>query len=123
MTLNTLQRILVRQHLGIQLEAIAMYLESDNTDLSPEKRENWEKLRDTLRQTTLLLHESENELTRLTNELNEHRARILDDAEKLGKVAANVDHITEQNTRLKECLGLALELLAQHNIPHTIWHN
>ena len=46
-----------------------------------------------------------------------------DHAEKLGRIAANVDHITEENTRLKECLGLALDLLAKHEIPHTIWHN
>lgn len=72
---------------------------------------------------TLLLHECENEFTRLTNELSEHRLRVLEDAEKLGRIAANVDHITEENTRLKECLGLALDLLAKHEIPHTIWHN
>lgn len=123
MTLNPLERIMIRNYLGAQMETIAWYLDFENPDLTEEKRKNWEQLRDTLSKVTLLLHECENELTRLTNELGDHRLRVLEDAEKLGRIAANVDHITEENTRLKECLGLALDLLAQHKIPHTIWHN
>ena len=123
MTLNHLERLMIRNYLGIQLELISWHLDFEDLDMTEEKRKNWEKLRDTLSQVTLLLHECENEFTRLTNEPSEHRLRVLEDAEKLGRIAANVDHITEENTRLKECLGLALDLLAKHEIPHTIWHN
>lgn len=123
MTLNHLERIMIRNYLGVQLETIGWYLDRDSSDLTEEKRKNWEQLRETLYKVTVLLHECEDELTRLTNELGEHRLRVLEDAQKLGRIEANVDYITNENTRLKECLGLALDLLAQHEIPHTIWHN
>ena len=89
MTLNTLQRILVRQHLGIQLEAIAILGVGQHRFESGEARELGEAARHLEADHPPVARKRER-THEAANELNEHRARILDDAAKLGKVATNV---------------------------------
>ena len=114
--MNHLERIQARLLIGTQLELISWWLDFEDHGLSPEKEKNWRQLHDTLSKVNLCFHDMEEEMTRTRNDLGDHRMRVLEDAERIGGMKVQLNHLQQENTRLKDSLREALELLESHNI-------
>lgn len=120
--MDHLERLQTRCYLGIQHMIVSQYLE-DEPDLSPERRRNWEQLRDTLAAIELLMHDMESDQERRGRELHGLKIRVLEDAERIGEIKAHLKQAQEELQRIKPVLSKALRLLDSNNINHNLWHN
>lgn len=111
-----LQRLQARMLLGTQVELISWWLDHEDHGLSAEKEENWRQLLDTLSKVNLCFHDMEEDMTRTRNDLGDHRMRVLEDAERIGKLKQQVETLEQENQNLKHSLNEALELLQSHDI-------
>ena len=120
--MDHLERLQARCYLGCQYMIVSQYLD-DEPDLSPERRRNWEHLRDTLGALEVLLHDMEDEHERRGRELHGLKIRAMEDAEKIGETRAHLQQAREELQRIKPVLSKALRLLDSNNINHNLWHN
>ena len=122
--MNHLERLQARLLLGTQVELISWWLDHEEHGLTAEKEKNWRALLDCLSKVNLCFHDMEESMTRSINELGEHRIRVLEDAERIGQLKAEMQMLHEQNTRLKDSLSEAIELLHKHDINSIkLWRN
>ena len=114
--MNHLERIQARLLIGTQLELISWWLDHEEHGLTAEKEKNWRQLHDTLSKVNLCFHDMEEEMTRTRNDLGDHRMRVLEDAERIGKLKQQLESTQAENVRLKEALQDAIELLTENKI-------
>jgi len=122
--MNHLQRMQARMLLGTHVELISWWLDHEDHGLTSEKEKNWRLLLDTLSQVNLCFHDMEEDMTRTKNDLGDHRLRVLEDAQSIGQMRAQIDMLQKENNRIKESLDQAIKLLESHQINQTtLWHN
>ena len=114
--MSSLERVQARMMLGTQLEAIAWFLDCQDHNLTPEKEQNWRQLQSTLSKVVLCFHDMEEDMTRTKNDLSKHRLRVLEDAERIGRMKHELESTQAENERLKESLHDAIELLTENNL-------
>ena len=121
--MQTLQRLQTRLLLGAQADVIDHFLECEH-NLSAEKVENWKQLLTTLREVNVCFHDMDEELTRMTNELGDHRQRVLDDAGRIGQLQQRVVQLEYENDNLKKGLAKAIALIDENQPNQTqLWRN
>ena len=122
--MNHLQRMQARMLLGTHVELISWWLDHEDHGLTADKEKNWRLLLDTLSQVNLCLHDMEEDMTRTLNDLGDHRMRVLEDAERIGQLKLKLEILQQENDRLKDSLGEALQLLQDNDINSIkLWHN
>ena len=114
--MSHLERLQARLLIGTQLDLIGWMLDFEDHGLSPEKEKNWRTLHDTLSQVNLCFHDMEEEMNRTKNDLGDHRMRVLEDAERIGRMKEQLESTQAENGRLKAALHDAIELLTENNI-------
>lgn len=120
--MSHLQRLQARMLLGTQAEAISWMLDQGDHGLTPQKEQNWKKLLECLRETSLCFHDMEEDMTRTRNELSGYRIRALEDAERIGRMEIKQEMLDQEIGRLKDSLHEALMLLESNNIKtHKLW--
>ena len=122
--MNHLQRMQARMLLGTHVELISWWLDHEDHGLTADKEKNWRLLLDTLSQVNLCVHDMEEDMTRTLNDLGDHRMRVLEDAERIGQLKLKLEILQQENDRLKDSLGEALQLLQDNDINSIkLWHN
>lgn len=122
--LSHLDRMQARMLLGSQAEMISWWLDQEDHGLTPDKEKNWRQLLDTLSKVHLCFHDMEEDMTRTKNDLGDYRLRVLEDAQSIGQMRAQIDMLQKENNRIKGSLDQAIKLLDSHQINQTtLWHN
>lgn len=119
--MNSLERMDARLHLVTQAELIASWLQGDH-GLSKEKEASWRRLSTCLTRSAMCLAEMEDDMLRSRSWINERDAQARTDAELIGSLKAQVEILQEENSRIKENLAQAIDLLNTNHINQTqLW--
>lgn len=119
--MNSLERMDARLHLVTQAELIASWLQGDH-GLSKEKEASWRRLSTCLTRSAMCLAEMEDDMLRSRSWINERDAQARSDAELIGSLKAQVEILQEENSRIKENLAQAIDLLNTNHINQTqLW--
>ena len=119
--MNSLERMDARLHLVTQAELIASWLQGDH-GLSKEKEATWRRLSTCLTRSAMCLAEMEDDMLRSRSCINERDAQARSDAELIGSLKAQVEILQEENSRIKENLAQAIDLLNTNRINQTqLW--
>lgn len=119
--MNSLERMDARLHLVTQAELIASWLQGDH-GLSKEKEASWRRLSTCLTRSAMCLAEMEDDMLRSRSWINERDAQARSDAELIGSLKAQVEILQEENSRIKENLAQAIDLLNSNHINQTqLW--
>lgn len=113
--MNSLERMDARLHLVTQAELIASWLQGDH-GLSKEKEASWRRLSTCLTRSAMCLAEMEDDMLRSRSWINERDAQARSDAELIGSLKAQVEILQEENSRIKENLAQAIDLLNTNHI-------
>ena len=119
--MNSLERMDARLHLVTQAELIASWLQGDH-GLSKEKEASWRRLSTCLTRSAMCLAEMEDDMLRSRSWINERDAQARSDAELIGSLKAQVEILQKENSRIKENLAQAIDLLNTNHINQTqLW--
>lgn len=119
--MNSLERMDARLHLVTQAELIASWLQGDH-GLSKEKEASWRRLLTCLTRSAMCMAEMEDDMIRSRMLINEREAQAREDAELIGSLKAQVEILKEENSRIKENLARAIDLLNTNHINQTqLW--
>ena len=116
--MNSIERMDARLHMLTQAELIASFLQGDH-GLSPEKEANWKRLLECLSKTAVCMVAMEDDMLRSRRMIDELQTQSREEAEVLGSLKTQVEYLKEENTRIKESLARAIDLLNHNSINQT----